>query len=96
MSYYKASTREMLIRRLQTIGRNSVFERAALRLLPSSRRKQARAELALLLSEGFVIRLGTGRRGDGYRIILSGTWPFNKCPLCGHVKQCVPKILVTE
>lgn len=85
--YHKASTREVLIRKLRTIGdQGFLYERAIPRTISHTRRKQVVKELALLLSEGFLTRLGTGRRGDPHRIILSPSWPFNKCPMCGHVE----------
>jgi hypothetical protein len=81
----RPSTRELLIRLLKAMDAGFLYERDIPNRLGSSRRKEAIAELSVLLSEGYIIRLGTGHRGDPFRIILSGTWPFNKCPLCGHV-----------
>lgn len=63
-----------------------LYERAIPRAVSASRRKQIVKELSVLLGEGYVIRLGTGRRGDPFRIVLSATWPHNKCPLCGHIE----------
>ena len=84
-------TREILIRMLQEMPEGGfIYERAIPRLVSSSRRKQIIKELSTLLGEGYVVRLGTGRRGDPHRIVLSATWPFNKCPLCGHVEFPAP------
>lgn len=82
-----SSTREVLIRILRGIPDSGfMYERAIPRAVSASRRKQIVKELSTLLGEGYVIRLGTGRRGDPHRIVLNVTWPFNKCPLCGHIE----------
>ena len=89
--YYKPGIRERLIRKLKSMGSQGyLFERTLLRQLGGRERPQIAEELSSLLSEGFVHRLGTGRRGDPFRLILSGTWPFNKCPLCGHTEYPAP------
>ncbi len=86
--YYKPSIRERLCRKLLMMEpRGYLCERVLLRQMGNTQNKRVVEELALLLSDGFVIRLGTGRRGNPFRIILSETWPFNKCPLCGHVEH---------
>jgi len=87
----RPSTRELIIRLLKAMGTGFLYERDIPNRLGSSRRKEAIAELSTLLSEGYILRLGTGHRGDPFRIMLSGTWPFNKCPLCGHVEFPVRK-----
>ncbi len=80
--------RERLIRKLQAahISQGFAYERAILEQMGASRRKRVEVELSSLLDEGFVIRIGTGRRGSAHRLTLSATWPFDKCALCGHVK----------
>jgi hypothetical protein len=91
--YEKVSAREILIRKLKDMGEQGfLYERAIPRIVSSSRRKQVASELALLLSEGFVVRFGTGRRGSPHCISLSKTWPFNKCPLCGHTEHPVGRV----
>lgn len=87
----KVGNRELLIRLLRDIPNGGfLYERAIPRMVASSRRRQVMKELSLLLSEGFINRLGTGKRGDPHRIVLSAIWPFNKCPLCGHVEYPTP------
>ncbi len=80
--------RERLIRKLQAahISQGFAYERTILEQMGTSRRQRAKAELSSLLDEGFVVRLGTGRRGHAHRLTLNATWPFDKCPLCGRVK----------
>jgi len=56
------------------------------RLLASFRnRDEYSAALSELLTAGFVHQTGLGTRGMPFKIVLSGTWPYNVCPLCGHV-----------
>lgn len=89
--YVRGSVRERLIRKLSVVtARGFVFERELLRLFTSSDHSKVVEQLSSLISEGYAHRLGTGRRGDPHRIVLSATWPFNKCPLCGHVEFPAP------
>lgn len=82
IAYHKPSIRERLIRKLNKVS-SPTFERVLIREMGSRCYKQTIKELSGLLSQGFVVRLGTGHRGDAYRIALSKTWPFDKCPMCG-------------
>lgn len=85
--YMKGSIREKLIRRLRASTlKGFAFERELLRQFTSPQRGSVIKELNLLISEGYACRLGMGRQGDPHRIVLNSTWPFNKCPLCGHVE----------
>ena len=61
-----------------------ILERALLRQFSGPRQKKAIEELSLLLSEGFLNRLGTGRRNNPFRITRSGSQPINRCPYCHH------------
>jgi hypothetical protein len=73
-----------------------VSERELERQFSSAKRaqKEVHNQLSNLLSEGYILRLGTGHRGNPFRYILSLTWPYNKCPFCGHVEY--PKPLQSE
>ena len=80
--------KEKMIRVLRELSTDApATERAIYRRFSQSKRglKDAQRALAELLSQGYVNRLGTGRRDSPFRIVLSSTWEHNKCPLCGHV-----------
>lgn len=73
--------RERLIRLIQS-SQQPILRRKLVSTFDVSRRKEAEQELSLLVSEGYVNPLGTGRRGMPFRVVTSETWPFNKCPFC--------------
>lgn len=83
----RGSIRERLIRKLIAVtAQGFVFERNLLRQFTASQRADVAEQLSALISEGYAYRLGMGGRGDPHRIALSATWPYNKCPLCGHIE----------
>jgi hypothetical protein len=61
-----------------------------------SRRAKAAQELSNLIGAGYVNVLGTGRRGSPIRILRNKAWPFDKCPLCGHVNQDFPDVVANQ
>ncbi len=79
--------KERLIRLIQLSSEGPVLRRKLIQTFDASRRKEAEFELSSLISAGYVNPLGTGRRGSPLMVITSATWPFNKCPLCGHIEQ---------
>lgn len=86
--YTRASLRERLIQKLnQPTDRPFFFERTVLHWFSAKQRAAVVAQLSSLLSDGYVHRLGTGKQSDPFRIVRSKAWPFEVCPLCGHVKQ---------
>jgi hypothetical protein len=83
-----SDARLRMIRVLQEIPPGGfIYETRIYKRFSSKRTKQEIADvLAEFLSKGYIHRLGTGRRGDACRIILSSTWPHNRCPLCNHIE----------
>ena len=84
----RSDARLRLVRILQEIPPGGfIYETRIYKRFSSKRTKQEIADvLAEFLSKGFIHRLGTGRRGDACRIILSKAWPYNRCPLCNHIE----------
>ena len=80
------NVRERLIRLIQLSPSTSVLNRKLIRSFDKSRRAEAEIELSLLISQGYVNPIGTGRRGSPKMVTISPTWPFNKCPLCGLIR----------
>lgn len=77
------NVRERLIRQMQS-SQEPVLRRKLILSFDKSRRAQAGEELSVMISSGYLNLLGTGRRGQPHRLIVSGTWPHDKCPMCGH------------
>ena len=86
---YTCKIRERIIRSLWNSPPLTV--RAVERIFDKSRRLSVRAEISLMRSEGIVNQIGLGTRGNPFKLLLSGTYPFNVfCPLC---KQSItPKV----
>jgi hypothetical protein len=84
------NVKERLIRMIQSSPKPPHY-RNLIQSFDKSRRAQAIVELSFLLSAGYIHMLGTGRRGQPHRVVISGTWPFNKCPMCGQ--KCHESIL---
>src|ERR1700730_18676253 len=84
----KSDARLRMIRVLQEIEPGGfVYETRIYKRFSSSRtEREIREILDEFLSKGYVYRLGLGRRGSPYKIILSSTWPHNRCPLCNHIE----------
>jgi hypothetical protein len=84
----KSDARLRMIRVLQEITPGSfVYETRIYRRFSSKRtEREIRDVLIEFLEMGYIHRLGTGRRGDPFKIILSTAWPHNRCPLCNHIE----------
>lgn len=78
------NVKHRLIRLIQEHGAQAILRRDLIRAFDISRRADAEKELSSLISVGYVNALGLGHRGSPARVIISPTWPFNICPLCGQ------------
>jgi hypothetical protein len=62
-----------------------------------SRRVICEQELSNLISEGVLLKTGTGRRGYPYMIQLSPVYPISvKCPLCRQETRHRPGVFEHE
>jgi hypothetical protein len=85
---HTSKIRERLIRLLWT---GPQLRRAIENEFGKTRRRAAREELSLLISEGVILSTGSGRRGHPNKIQLSPVYPFDRyCPLCNQPIQ--PKV----
>ena len=81
----KQVIRARVIRLIQT--KAPVFRRNLEKAFAGSTRGLAKQVISELLSENYIIVVGTGRRGNPEKIVLSAGWPAAKCPMCGSTKH---------
>ena len=90
---YTSKIRERIIRMLWNES-GLVTLRHLEQSFDKSRRRAALDEISLLVSEGVLHRIGSGRRGDPFKLLLSRTYPFKVfCPLC---KQSISPAVTNE
>jgi hypothetical protein len=85
----RSDARLRMIRVLQEIKPGSyIYETRIYSRFTSKRtEREIREVLDEFLSKGYIYRLGTGKRGSPFKIVLSKAWPHNRCPFCGHVEH---------
>lgn len=77
----KQVIRERVVRLIRE--KSPIFKRSLEQLFAGSTRKLAEQVISDLLSENYIVEVGTGRRGNPKKIIVSAGWPLDKCPMCG-------------
>lgn len=77
----KQVVRERVIRLIKE--RAPVTRRSLERAFATSTRETAKQVISDLIGDNWVAVVGTGRRGSPEKIVLSGGWPAERCPLCG-------------
>lgn len=73
--------RDRLVRLVRSDGR-PVARRDLIRRCGMSYQKQADEQIGLLLSDGVLITIGSGHRGNPVRLIAGPNWPALICPTC--------------
>jgi predicted HTH transcriptional regulator len=64
----------------------SMTRSSLVRRFNTSDRPRSDSEIGRLLSDGFLIVTGTGRRGDPLTVHIGPAFPKNKCPMC--LQEC--------